>query len=137
MKPASLLFPVLVAAAAPGGAAARAPLPSPEDVAGLLEHESMRWCRDLIDYCVDENGNANVAIPSFEVSGLKCRAMPEARAECAFASVRKSGDQITARERCTATFSEFRDHYGTRGWQFARRPWERPRLSSDPILTCN
>jgi hypothetical protein len=136
VKPQSLLFPAIAAVAAPG-AAARAPMPSPEYVAGLLEYESMRWCRDLIDYCLDENGNANVAIPSFEVSGLKCRPMPESRAACSFASVRKSGDQITARERCTATFIGFRDQFGKPGWHFARRPSDRRRLSPDPVLTCH
>lgn len=137
MKPASLLFATIVAAAAPGTAAARAPLPLPDYVAGLLEHESMRWCRDLIDYCLDEKGNENVGISSFEVSELKCRPMPKGGATCSFNSVRKSGAHITAREHCTATFNEFRDHYGASGWQFARQPSKRPRLSPNPVLTCN
>ena len=120
-----------------GSAPARLPLPSPEDVAGSLHWESGRFCRDMIDACLDEEGNSLFDLPEYEVSKLKCRRMPEKRADCSFTSVRKSGNQITARESCEATFSEFRDAYGNRAWQFARNKRERYRLSSSPILTCN
>ena len=136
MNPAPLLIPAIVAAAAPAGVG-RAPLPSPEYMAGLLEEESTRWCRDLIDYCVDENGNATVSTASFTVSALKCRRVPEAKAACSFVSARNNRGQPASREHCTATLSEHRDPYGAVGWQFARRPWHRESLSPNPVLACN
>jgi hypothetical protein len=134
---APLFLTLLVGGGVSGSAPARLPLPSPEDVAGGLHWESGRFCRDMIDACLDENGNGLFDLPEYEVSNLKCRRMPEERADCSFISVRKSGNQIAARESCEATFSEFRDVYGKRGWHFARHKRERPSLSSAPILTCN
>ena len=137
MTLAPLLLSFLVGGGASGSASGHLALPSPEDVAGVLHWESGRLCRDLIDACLDENGDSMVQLPEYEVSNLKCRRMPEERATCSFASARKDGDRITARESCKATFTELRDAYGNRGWQFARHKLERPRLSSAPILTCN
>jgi hypothetical protein len=91
----------------------------------------------MIDACLDDNGEAQFDLPEYEVLNLKCRRMPEAKAYCSFTSVRKIGDQIGTGERCEATFYEFRDVYGNRGWHFARHRRERPSLSSAPILTCN
>ena len=121
--------------AAPAIAAARGPLPSAEQVAGWLVWEDGRLCRDLIDACLDENGNGPYDSRQYSVSNLKCRARPQGRAECSFTSL--VDGQTAPPQHCTATFKRRRLDNGELDWEFAYRPLERARLSSAPILKCN
>jgi hypothetical protein len=110
--------------------------PSARDIAGALHWQSGRTCRDLIDACVDENGNALVQLPEYIVSKLRCRPLWRERATCSFVS--QIEGEKPSRQYCTATLERRRLAYGDVIWEFASsRRSGRPRLSPDPILTCN
>jgi hypothetical protein len=122
-------------AGAATAAAGRGRLPSAGDVAGALTRETLRSCRDLIDACVDENGNSTVPVPEFTVSELKCRPVSRQRAACSFVSELRAENPY--RERCTATLQYRLGAYSDIIWEFAALPSNgRRRLSPDPILEC-
>ena len=136
MTLAPLLAVALIGTAAAGAQPGGAPMLSAEEVAGWLHWESGRMCRDLIDACLDGDGNEIVPLPEYEVSNLKCRPMPEETLDCSFTAVMTNA-QTPSPSHCTATFRQVRGTTGEVRWMFALHPRERLRLSPDPILKCN
>ena len=130
------LAPFVVTAFIGAAAPASVPLPSPEAVAGWLRWEDGRICRDMIDACLDGNGDALFELPVYKVSNLNCRRMPQERAACSFTS--EEYGRTASTKHCTAMFKQRRLDNGNPDWEFDYRPREgRLRLSPTPILTCN
>jgi hypothetical protein len=127
---------MLLGGAAAGAGSGRAPLPSAEAVAGWLRWNEGRLCRDLIDACLDEMGNALFELPEYKVSNLKCRRVPEKRAACSFTS--EEYGRSGSLKHCTATFKPRRLDNGKTDWELDYYPRRRRlELSPSPILTCN
>jgi hypothetical protein len=110
--------------------------PARADVEGALQWESGRVCRNLIDHCLDENGNDIFATPEFAVSALQCRPAADRRATCSFTSVRRSGrNSAEPSERCTGTLLRHDDDDGETSWTFfVPDPRRRPNTA---LLGCN
>jgi len=122
---------VLLAACVPPSAGAQesagAAIPelSSADVERSLQWESGRTCRDLIDACLDEQGNDLYPTPEFSVSELQCRRLAEDRARCTFLSAMRYGPEVVRRSRCTATFLLWRE-----SWTL-ERDWRRRHTALD------
>jgi hypothetical protein len=101
--------------------------PTSEQVEAMLYYNAGQVCRDLIDACLDEEGNSLIAFPDFHVSQLACDAAVAGRKRCVFQSEQRYGERIARRERCTAWFVP--DVPGT-GWalEATRRPTRRTSL---------
>ena len=93
MGPAA--FAALLAAAPPPA------VPAEQDIAGALAWEGGRLCRELIDHCTDENGNAPE--PRFGVRDVACRPLRGDRAACAFSAAQVIGGQHAPFRRCSGT----------------------------------
>ena len=109
--------------------AAAEPVPSRADVEGALVWEDGRVCRNLIDACLDEDGNDLYATHEYTVSALECRPGADLRATCSFTSVRRFGpDSAEPGERCTGTLLRHDHDGGETSWSFfvpdpRRRPY--------------
>jgi hypothetical protein len=126
---------LLITGAAAGTAAPS--VPARANVEWALEWENMRWCRDLIDACLDENGNSTVPEQRWEVSHLRCRPAAPAKATCSFRSLRTTAFPTEPAKRCMATFRLVGRDDENRSWQVDLRAAEGRRIPSIAVMACN
>lgn len=92
------------------------------DVEGALVWEANRWCRDLIDACLDDNGNPLYAEPEYRVSRLRCRPLVDQHLACSFNSIESFGDRVGRRRSCEGVLATSEAAYGGQFWIFVRDP---------------
>ena len=96
--------------------------PEARDVEGALVTEAGRWCRNLIDACLDENGNSLFAEPDFRVSRLRCQPLVDQRSACSFDSTEIRGERVHPRRSCEGILATSQGTYGDQHWVLVHNP---------------
>jgi hypothetical protein len=107
--------------------------PDASDVESALVWESGRPCRNLIDACIDDEGNSLFQEPEYSVSRLHCRPLADQRSDCSFKSVESNSGRRAPRRSCQGILISYEDGVGRQGWTFALDP----KRHHAPILQCN